>query len=78
MVTWLSQPQVGPRRCDAPGCPKESLPGHCVVARPAIGPALDRPLRLFFCEEHGDVEALFQRYLAQRTARGRTASPVQR
>ncbi len=64
MLSWSPQAWVRSRKCDAPGCQNESLPGHRLVARPAIGPALDIPLCLFFCDEHKDVDSLLERYLA--------------
>ncbi len=68
MVSWSPEPRAGFRRCDAPDCPNESLPERGLVLWPVLGPVLDRPLRLHFCEEHGDVGSLFERYLAHRAA----------
>ena len=66
MVSWSPQGWVRGSRCDAPGCANSSLPEHRLVIRPGVGPALDIPLYLFFCAEHGDVGSLFERYLALR------------
>jgi hypothetical protein len=63
MLSWSSQEWVGSRRCDAPGCENESRADHCLVARPTVGPALDIPLCLYYCDEHRDVESLLDRYL---------------
>lgn len=67
MVSSSPSARVGSRRCDAPGCENDSVAGRGLVIRPAVGPAHDRPLVLHFCEEHGDVSSLVDRYLAQRT-----------
>lgn len=64
MLRWSPQTWVRSRKCDAPGCQNESLPAYRLVARPAVGPALDIPLCLFFCDEHKDVDSLLERYLA--------------
>ena len=64
MLSWPPPGWVRSRRCDAPGCPNESRPDHRLVARPVVGPALDIPLCLYFCDEHRDVESLLDRYLA--------------
>ncbi|HEY4025877.1 MAG TPA: hypothetical protein VGO86_05545 [Candidatus Dormibacteraeota bacterium] len=66
MVSLTREAWVRHRKCDAPGCENDSLPEHSLVVRPAIGPVLDIPLRLFFCQEHKDVDSLLERYLAQR------------
>ncbi len=62
MVTWTWRDSPRSRRCDVPDCPNDSVPEHSLVIRPVIGPALDLPLRLFFCEQHGDPATLFDRY----------------
>jgi hypothetical protein len=62
MPTMSPQAWARYRKCDAPDCENESLPQNRLVLSPAIGPALDVPLCLYFCPEHRDVGALFERY----------------
>jgi len=61
------------RKCDAPGCENDCLPQNRLELHPAIGPALDVPLCLFFCQEHRDVGSLFEHYQADRQPAGRMA-----
>jgi hypothetical protein len=77
MVSWPWQPGPGSRRCDAPDCQNDSIAKHCLVLRPAIGPVLDAPLRLCFCDEHGDAASLVDRYQAwqRSTARREPVTP---
>jgi hypothetical protein len=63
MLSWSPQGWVRSRKCDAPGCQNESLAAHRLVTRPVVGPALDIPLCLYYCDEHKDVESLLDRYL---------------
>jgi hypothetical protein len=68
MVSWPWQPEPRSRTCDAPGCLNDSLPEHCMVLWPAVGPVLDVPLRLYFCDEHREAASLVDRYRAWQRA----------
>jgi hypothetical protein len=62
MLSWAPERWISGRECDAPHCDRESSPHHCLVATAGIGPVVDRPLYLFFCDDHGDFESLVDRY----------------
>lgn len=62
MLSWAPERWISGRRCDAPQCTNESSAENCLVARAMVGPVVDRPLFLFFCQDHGDFGTLVDRY----------------
>jgi hypothetical protein len=62
MLSWAPERWISGRKCDVPDCAKESSSQNCLVARAVVGPVVDRPLYLFFCDDHGDYSSLFDRY----------------
>ena len=62
MLSWAPERWISGRECDAPHCAKESSAQNCLVARAVVGPVVDRPLFLFFCDDHGDFGSLVDRY----------------
>jgi len=76
MLSMTPPAWVRYRKCDAPDCQNESQPQNRLVLHPAIGPALDVPLCLYFCHEHRDVAGLFERYRADRRPAHAVARPA--
>jgi hypothetical protein len=62
MLSWAPERWISGRKCDVPHCVKESSAQNCLVARAVVGPVVDRPLYLFFCDDHGDFGSLVDRY----------------
>jgi hypothetical protein len=62
MLSWAPERWISGRKCDAPHCVKESSAQNCLVARAVVGPVVDRPLFLFYCDDHGDFGSLVDRY----------------
>ena len=62
VLAWPIPGWIRGSRCDVPDCENESSPDYCLKTEAVVGPVLDIPLHLFFCEDHKDFDSLFRRY----------------